>query len=76
MLAAIERAHAAACARVRVMTTNDNVPAIALYGSLGFRVREVRAGAVEVSRALKPSIPSVGLGGVPITDEIDFELEL
>jgi ribosomal protein S18 acetylase RimI-like enzyme len=76
MLAAIERAHAAACARVRVMTTNDNVPAIALYGSLGFRVREVRAGAVEASRALKPSIPRVGLGGVPITDEIDFELEL
>ena len=74
MLAAIERAHAAACARVRVMTTNDNAPAIAFYRSLGFRVTEVRAGAVEASRALKPSIPRVGVGGVPITDEIDLEL--
>ena len=73
MLAAIERAHAAACARVRVMTTNDNAPAIAFYRSLGFRVAEVRAGAVEASRALKPSIPRLGVGGVPITDEIDLE---
>jgi hypothetical protein len=56
------------------MTTNDNAPAIAFYRSLGFRVTEVRAGAVEASRALKPSIPRVGVGGVPITDEIDLEL--
>jgi ribosomal protein S18 acetylase RimI-like enzyme len=73
MLAAIERAHAAAL-RVRVMTTNDNAPAIAFYQGLGFRVVEVREGAVAEARAIKPSIPSVGIGGVPITDEVLLEL--
>jgi ribosomal protein S18 acetylase RimI-like enzyme len=75
MLAAIERAHAAAISTVRVMTTNDNQPAIALYRHLGFRVTETREGAVADARALKPSIPLVGVGGVPITDEIILELE-
>jgi ribosomal protein S18 acetylase RimI-like enzyme len=74
MLAAIERAHAAAVTAVRVMTTNDNEPAIAFYEHLGFRVTEVREGAVADARALKPSIPLVGVGGVPITDEVVLEL--
>ncbi|MGZ4152494.1 MAG: GNAT family N-acetyltransferase [Actinomycetota bacterium] len=74
MLAAIERAHAAAVTTVRVMTTNDNEPAIAFYEHLGFRVTEVREGAVADARALKPSIPLVGVGGVPITDEVILEL--
>jgi ribosomal protein S18 acetylase RimI-like enzyme len=74
MLAAIERAHAAARERVTVMTTNDNTPARGLYERLGFRVAEIRRGAVAESRGLKPSIPFVGVGGVPITDEIVFEL--
>jgi ribosomal protein S18 acetylase RimI-like enzyme len=73
MLAAIERAHAAALS-VRVMTTNDNAPAIAFYQRLGFRVVEVRAGAVAESRSIKPSIPLVGVGGVPVTDEVLLEL--
>jgi ribosomal protein S18 acetylase RimI-like enzyme len=74
MLTAIERAHASAHARVVVMTTNDNQPAMAFYEQLGFRVVEVREGAVEASRAIKPSIPLIGVGGVPITDEVLLEL--
>ncbi len=73
MLAAIERAHAAALS-VRVMTTNDNAPAVAFYEELGFRIVEVREGAVAESRSIKPSIPMVGVGGVPITDEVLLEL--
>jgi ribosomal protein S18 acetylase RimI-like enzyme len=73
MLAVIERAHAAAMS-VRVMTTNDNEPAIAFYRRLGFRVAEVRRGGVAEARAIKPSIPLVGIGGTPITDELLFEL--
>jgi ribosomal protein S18 acetylase RimI-like enzyme len=73
-LAAIERAHASACSSVLVMTTNDNQPAIAFYQHLGFRVVEVRADAVAASRAIKPSIPAIGVGGVPITDEVLLEL--
>jgi ribosomal protein S18 acetylase RimI-like enzyme len=74
MLSAIERAHASACPRVLVMTTNDNGPAIAFYEHLGFRVVEVREGAVAASREVKPSIPAIGVGGVPITDEVLLEL--
>lgn len=74
LLEAIERAHAAACRIVRVMTTNDNAPAIALYERLGFRIAEVREGAVARAREMKPSIPLVGVGGTPISDEIVFEL--
>jgi ribosomal protein S18 acetylase RimI-like enzyme len=73
MLAAIERAHAAAL-RVRVMTTNDNEPAIAFYERLGFVVAEVRPGAVDEARARKPSIPATGVRGRPITDEVLLEL--
>jgi ribosomal protein S18 acetylase RimI-like enzyme len=73
MLSAIERAHAAARS-VRVTTTNDNEPAIAFYEHLGFRVTEVRPGAVAATRRVKPSIPLVGVGGAPITDEILLEL--
>lgn len=73
MLAAIERAHAAAL-RIRVMTTNDNAPAIAFYEHLGFAVVEVREGAVAEARKVKPSIPATGVGGTPITDEVLLEL--
>ena len=71
---ALRRAHASACSSVLVMTTNDNQPAIAFYQHLGFRVVEVRADAVAASRAIKPSIPAIGVGGVPITDEVLLEL--
>lgn len=73
MLAAIERAHAAAMS-IRVTTTNDNEPAIAFYEHLGFRVTEVREGAVDEARAVKPSIPPTGVGGTPIRDEVLLEL--
>jgi ribosomal protein S18 acetylase RimI-like enzyme len=76
MLAAVERAHAAACAVVRVTTTNDNEPAIGFYEHLGFRVVEVREGAITEARKLKPSIPMVGVAGRPIVDEVLLELRL
>jgi hypothetical protein len=59
-----------------VITTNDNVRAARLYEHLGFRVTEVRAGAVAASRAIKPTIPMFGDDGTPITDEIEYELRL
>jgi ribosomal protein S18 acetylase RimI-like enzyme len=74
MRAAIDMAQAAAASRVVVMTTNDNVPAIAFYEGLGFRVAEVREDAVREARSIKPSIPHVGVAGRPITDEVLLEL--
>ena len=60
--------------RVWLITTNDNVPAQRFYERLGFRLVAVREGELERSRALKPEIPLVGLGGVPILDELEYEL--
>ena len=71
-----ERAHRAGCARLWLVTTNDNERAQAFYDKLGFRVVAVREGAVDEARKLKPSIPLIGAGGVPITDELELERRL
>jgi hypothetical protein len=60
---------------VWVVTTNDNVGALRFYQRLGFRLRELRAGAVERARAdLKPSIP-LEADGIPIRDELELVIE-
>jgi ribosomal protein S18 acetylase RimI-like enzyme len=62
--------------RVRLVTTNDNTPALGFYTRRGFEVVEVRTGEVDRSRERKPSIPLVGIGGVEIHDEIELELRV
>jgi GNAT superfamily N-acetyltransferase len=63
--------------RIRVVTTNDNLGAIAFYQRRGFRLVAVRLGAVDAARRdLKPTIPALGASGIPIRDELEFELEL
>ena len=68
----------AGCRDVWLITTNDNLRALAWYERKGFTVAEVRAGAVDRAReTLKPSIlthnPETGL---PISDEIELLLAL
>jgi ribosomal protein S18 acetylase RimI-like enzyme len=63
----------AGCSRLSLITTNDNERAIGFYLAHGFDVVDVREGAIEESRKLKPSIPLVDDRGVPITDEIQME---
>jgi ribosomal protein S18 acetylase RimI-like enzyme len=60
--------------RVWLVTTNDNVPAQRFYERIGFRLVAVREGELRRSRGLKPQIPLVGVGGVPIRDELEYEL--
>jgi ribosomal protein S18 acetylase RimI-like enzyme len=70
-------ARVAGARRLLVMTTNDNTRALRVYQRFGFRIAEVRPGAVdEARRTLKPSIAAVGLDGIPIRDEIDLVLDL
>jgi ribosomal protein S18 acetylase RimI-like enzyme len=64
------------CKKVWLITTNDNVPAMRFYENLGFSLSAVHRNAIEVSRKLKAEIPMAGIGGVPITDEIEYELPL
>jgi GNAT superfamily N-acetyltransferase len=64
------------CSRLWCITTNDNLPALAFYQKRGFRLAAVYPGALEHSRVLKPSIPLIGINGIPIRDEIELELLL
>lgn len=61
---------------LRVATTNDNLTALRFYQRRGFRLCNVRFGAIDVSRRLKPSIPLTGEHDIPIHDEIDLMLDL
>jgi GNAT superfamily N-acetyltransferase len=72
LLRAAERTAADAhCQRLFLITTNDNVDALRFYQRRGFRLAEVRPGAVDRSRAvLKPEIPLVGNYGIPLRDEL------
>jgi ribosomal protein S18 acetylase RimI-like enzyme len=64
----------AGCRRLWVVTTNDNVDALRFYQRRGFRIAEVRPGAVDESRrTLKPHIPPTGDYGIPLRDEIELD---
>lgn len=56
--------------RVCVVTTNDNLSALATYQRGGFRLVELRPGAVDRARSLKPSIPLIGEHGIAMHDEL------
>jgi ribosomal protein S18 acetylase RimI-like enzyme len=66
----------AGCQRIWLVTTNDNKPAQRFYERQGFGLVAVHRGAVEAARRLKPEIPLRGLGGIPIEDELEYELRL
>ena len=71
-----ERAAAAGCTRLWLITTNDNVDALRFYQRRGFRLAALHRGAVDDARArLKPEIPEVGDHGIPLRDEIELERE-
>ena len=54
-----------------VVTTNDNLDALRFYQRRGFRLVEIRPGAVDEARSrLKPAIPALGLHGIPMRDEL------
>ena len=62
---------------IRVVTTNDNLDALAFYQRRGFRLGEVRLAAVDQARrTLKPGIPVVGQHGIELHDEIELVLDL
>ncbi len=60
---------------LRVVTTNDNLDALRFYQRQGFRLVELRAGAVdEARRTIKPGIPLLGAHGIALRDELELEL--
>ncbi|HEV3211831.1 MAG TPA: GNAT family N-acetyltransferase [Acidimicrobiales bacterium] len=74
--AAREIAKHRGCARVWLVTTNDNLDALRFYQRRGFRLVTVHRGAVDGARELKPSIPDIGAHGIGIHDELELEVRL
>jgi GNAT superfamily N-acetyltransferase len=74
--AAVGQARRLGCHEIRLTTTNDNVDALRFYQRRGFRLAELRPGAVDRSRQDKPEIPRVGDYGIPLRDEIDLTLRV
>jgi ribosomal protein S18 acetylase RimI-like enzyme len=65
----------AACDRIWLVTTNDNLEALRFYQRRGFVLSALRPGAVDRARErLKPQISTVGAFGIPLRDELELEL--
>jgi ribosomal protein S18 acetylase RimI-like enzyme len=63
--------------RAWLVTTNDNLAALALYQKAGLRLATLRPGAVDESRrTIKSAIPLLGEHGIPLRDELELELDL
>jgi len=72
--AAVNAARRKGCREIRLTTTNDNVDALRFYQRRGFRLAELRPGAVDRARREKPEMPRTGDYGIPLRDEIDLVL--
>jgi len=62
------------CARLWLITTNDNLRALHFYQKRGFKLAAVHPNALSQSRMLKPQIPLMGLDSIPLRDEIELEM--
>jgi N-acetylglutamate synthase-like GNAT family acetyltransferase len=69
-------ATARGCKRLWLITTNDNLDAIRFYQRRGFTIAAIHVNSLAQSRKLKPSIPEIGQHGIPLRDEIEFEMIL
>ena len=67
-----EIALATRCSRIWVVTTNDNEDALEFYKALGFNMVAVHKNAIEISRKLKPEIPSIGINGSSVFHPLPF----
>jgi len=76
MRAVEEVARAAGCVRLQLVTTNNNLRALAFYQKRGFRLVALVPGAVDEARTIKTSIPEEDDRGLPIRDELHLELRL
>ena len=64
------------CTKIKLITTNDNIRGLEFYQRRGFILSNIYINAIENSRRIKPQIPLFAENGLPIRDEIEFELIL
>lgn len=75
----IEKAKEENCKRVWLITMNDNTHAIRYYQKRGFTLKAVHIDAFEVTKRLKnePLVGTIlGIDGIPIKHEFEFEIKL
>lgn len=73
LLAAVEEsARKHGSRNIWMVTSNDNLDALRFYQRRGYRLVTVHAGAIDMARRLKPSIPPIGNHGIPLRDEIEL----
>lgn len=61
---------------IRVMTTNDNAPAMVYYQKLGYQMVAFFPGAVDIYRTVATRLPTHGYLGLPVRDAIELEKQL
>ena len=76
LYAAVGQARLLGCRRIWLVTTNDNVRALRFYQRHGWDLVALHRDAVTHGRRLKPSIPELGMDGIPIRHELELELRL
>ncbi len=65
--------HGRGLGRAWALMTNDNLRAVGLYISRGYRLTKVHLDAVERVRKYKPQLPQKGYEGIPILDMWELE---
>ena len=73
MNAVLQEAKKRGCRRLFLTTTNDNLNALKFYQKIGFALCGLRRGAINETRKIKPSIPQIGMNGIPLRDELELE---
>ncbi|MGV8122744.1 MAG: GNAT family N-acetyltransferase [Candidatus Xenobiia bacterium LiM19] len=69
-----EYARKTGCKRLWLITTNDNLQALRFYQKRGFHLAALHKNALDVSRMMKPLIPTIGRDGIPARDELEMEI--
>ncbi len=64
------------CNRLKLVTTNDNIRGIEFYQRRGFVFSKIYVDSIKNARKLKPEIPMYADNGLPIRDELEFEIIL
>ena len=64
------------CSRLKLVTTNDNIRGIEFYQRRGFNFANLYKDSISKARLLKPEIPMYADNGLPIRDELEFEIIL
>jgi ribosomal protein S18 acetylase RimI-like enzyme len=60
--------------RIWLTTTNDNFRAMKFYQKAGLAMVKIHRNSIEKARTIKPSIPLTGNDGIPLRDELEFEM--